>query len=142
MNSSLSLLLACAALVFLTFGVGLRMLWVRMKQMKDNKIHPQSVALSADRSKSFEDSRASDNYNHLFELPLLFYTLCAFAVALQKVPDWLVVTAWLFVASRYIHSFIQCGYNKVMHRFSVFLTGFLLLVGMWIGFVISLTSVS
>ena len=83
------------------------------------------------------DSRASDNYNHLFELPVLFYVLCALAIATRHVPAWLPAAAWLFAALRIAHSGIQCSYNRVMHRFSVFLAGFLLLGAMWAGYALS-----
>lgn len=131
------LVAACAALATLTFVVGLRMLAVRVAEMRARRIHPQAVALSAQRAQRLEDSRASDNYNHLFELPVLFYALCALALATTHVPGWLPAAAWLFVALRIAHSAIQCSYNRVMHRFAVFLAGFALLGAMWAGFALS-----
>lgn len=131
------LVAACAALATLTFVVGLRMLAVRVAEMRARRIHPQAVALSAQRAQRLDDSRASDNYNHLFELPVLFYGLCALALATTHVPGWLPAAAWLFVALRIAHSAIQCSYNRVMHRFAVFLAGFALLGAMWAGFALS-----
>ena len=131
------LVAACAALATLTFVVGLRMLAVRVAEMRARRIHPQAVALSAQRAQRLDDSRASDNYNHLFELPVLFYALCALALATTHVPGWLPAAAWLFVALRIAHSAIQCSYNRVMHRFAVFLAGFALLGAMWAGFALS-----
>jgi hypothetical protein len=124
-------------MVVLTFVVGLRMLSMRIAEMNRRRIHPQAVALSGQRSKILEDTRASDNFNHLFELPVLFYALCIAALATGHMPGWLVAGAWLFVGSRVAHSVIQCSYNKVMHRFAVFIAGFLLLVALWLGFVVS-----
>jgi len=137
MNQATNLILSCSALVLLTFGVGIRMFIVRIKEMKKNKITPQSVASSMQRAKRLQDSRASDNYNHLFELPVLFYALCALAIASQQIPVWLPITAWVFVVLRVVHSIIQCTYNQVMHRFSVFMAGFVLLGIMWVAFLIS-----
>ena len=131
------LVAACAALALLTFLVGLRMLAVRVAEMRARRIHPQAVALSAQRAQRLDDSCASDNYNHLFELPVLFYALCALALATTHVPGWLPAAAWLFVALRIAHSAIQCSYNRVMHRFAVFLAGFALLGAMWAGFALS-----
>lgn len=131
------LVAACAALALLTFLVGMRMLAVRVAEMRARRIHPQAVALSAQRAQRLDDSRASDNYNHLFELPVLFYALCALALATTHVPGWLPAAAWLFVALRIVHSAIQCSYNRVMHRFAVFLAGFALLGAMWAGFALS-----
>jgi hypothetical protein len=137
MNNTTSLLMACSILAILTLLVGVRMLVVRVKQMKKNNITPQSVALSAPRAEIFQDSKLSDNYNHLFELPVLFYVLCALAIASQQIPNWLPIAAYLFVVSRIIHSIIQCTYNKVMHRFAIFLVGLATLIVMWVSFIVS-----
>ena len=135
MSSSDSLLLACAALVALTFAVAARMYIMRVREMKAARIHPQAVALSAEKNARLKDTRASDNYNHLFELPVLFYALCAIALAVDHVPAWLAAGAWGFVLSRVVHSLIQCTSNRVMHRLVAFLAGLAVLFGLWIGFV-------
>ena len=128
---------ACAALVALTFVVGMRMYRVRIGEMRARRIHPQAVALSGQRAQRLEDTRASDNFNHLFELPVLFYALCAVAMGAGHVPGWLPLLAWLFVFLRVVHSAIQCSYNKVMHRFAVFLAGFFLMMAMWAAYAVS-----
>ncbi|WP_051247189.1 MAPEG family protein [Thermomonas fusca] len=137
MGPQQQLVAACAALATLTFAVGLRMLVVRVTEMRARRIHPQTVALSVERAKRLDDSRASDNYNHLFELPVLFYALCAVALATAHLPAWLPAAAWLFVGLRIVHSAIQCSYNRVMHRFAVFLAGFGVLAAMWAGYALS-----
>lgn len=137
MSPTQHLVAACSSLVMLTFIVGIRMFYVRVKDMRAKRIHPQSVALSAQRSQKLEDSRASDNYNHLLELPVVFYVLCLTAIAAGHMPGWLPAFAWLFVATRVVHSAIQCTYNKVMHRFWIFLAGFFLVFAMWMAFAIS-----
>ena len=137
MGPTISLIVACSALAILTFIMGFYMLFVRVGQMKKNKIHPQSIATSHERSQAFVDTRASDNFNHLFELPVLFYALCALAIASQQIPTWMPLAAWVFVGSRYLHSVVQCTSNKVRHRFLVFVFGFLLLAAMWVGFLLS-----
>lgn len=138
MTPTQQLLLACTALATWTFLIGFRLLFVRIGEMKANRIAPQSVALSGQAADRYEDTRASDNFKHLFELPVLFYALCALAVGSGTIPSWLPIAAWGFVALRVIHSLIQCSYNRVMHRFYVFIAGYLLLFAMWIGFGLSL----
>lgn len=137
MNQVEILISACSALVLLTFIVGIRMFCFRVREMRIRKIAPQTIALSTQRFERLQDSRASDNYNHLFELPILFYALCLLAVSTQHIPSWLPLLSCLFVLLRIVHSTIQCTYNKVMHRFSIFLAGFFLLFGMWLGFLTS-----
>ena len=131
MSATQHIFAACLAMVALTFVVGLHMFRVRVREMMARRIHPQSVALSGQRAQRLEDSRASDNFNHLFEVPALFYLLCAVAIGTGHIPVWLPALAWLFVLSRVVHSAIQCTYNRVMHRLAVFLGSVLLLLVMW-----------
>ena len=39
--------------------------------------------------------------------------------------------AWGFVAGRVLHSLIQCSYNKVMHRFAVYVVSTGLVWVLW-----------
>ncbi|MFM9971717.1 MAG: MAPEG family protein [Burkholderiales bacterium] len=140
MTPTQSLVTACASLVCLTFIVGMRMLLVRVKEMRNNRISPQSIALSLQRAQKFTDSRASDNFNNLFEVPVLFYALCLVAIGSRHIPDWLPALAWAFVFLRFLHSAIQCSYNNVMHRFYVFGAGFFLISMMWVAYAISVNA--
>lgn len=135
MNPPLSLALAAFALVVLTFAVGLRMLAVRVREMRAKRVHPQATATSLQMAARLEDVRAADNFRNLFETPVLFYALVATAIGAGLTPPWLVAGAWLYVALRIGHSAIHCTYNRVMHRFAVFIAGFGLLVGLWAAFV-------
>jgi hypothetical protein len=42
-----------------------------------------------------------------------------------------VQLAWAFVASRLVHAIIQWTYNRVVHRFTVYAIGGLILWAMW-----------
>lgn len=128
------------AMAGLTFLVWLRMFQTRVGEMKRRRIHPQSVAQSAQMAQLVEDSRAADNFRNLFELPVLFYA--AMLLCLQAGIDSMaiLVLAWAFVALRALHSYIHCTYNRVMDRFKAYvLSGFVLwaiwglLVWNWLG---------
>ena len=138
MHAPTDLLYPLLALIILSLIVGLRMLFCRVREMRGKRIHPQAAANSVQMAARLEDVLAADNFRNLFETPVMFYALCAMAVATQFVPEWLVVGSWTYVALRYIHSYIHCSYNKVMHRLSAFLLSFALLVGIWLAFVLSL----
>ena len=43
----------------------------------------------------------------------------------------LVAIAWVFVAFRYVHSVIHVTYNRVRHRFTVYVLGCLVLWLLW-----------
>jgi hypothetical protein len=131
------LVAAMLALVALTMLVGMRMLFVRIAEMRQLRIHPQAVATSLQSAARYENVQASDNFRNLSEVPILFYALCATALAVQHTPAWLAYGAWAFVGLRYAHSLIQCTYNRVMHRFLAFISGFTLLIGLWIAFFVT-----
>ena len=138
MTNSTGLVAAGFAMVVLVAAVGLCLYLRRVAEMRRKRIHPQAVALSAQMAAVAEDTRASDNFRNLFEIPVLFYALVAVALATRYTPDWLVQGAWGFVALRYLHSFIQCTYNRVMHRLPAFMAGFVLLLALWVAFFLNL----
>ncbi len=126
------ILLPMFAMVVLTFVVWTRLFVVRVREMRARRIRPQSVATSRKRAEAFEDTRASDNFVNLFELPLLFHLLCLVLLVTQVDNAWFVYGAWLYVGLRAVHSAIQCTCNRVMHRFQVYLASTLVLIVLWI----------
>jgi len=137
MTVSMSLVYAMVSMTLITLVVCAFLIVRRIDEMRREHIHPQSIAVAHARSLKLKDSRASDNYNHLFEMPVLFYVLCSLALILDTVPVWLTWGAWGFVLLRLVHSYVQCTYNKVMHRFSLFLVSYILLGALWVAFAIS-----
>jgi hypothetical protein len=119
-------------LVALTFVVAVVMYRRRIAEMVRERIHPQSVALSAQVAQRLADTRASDNYRNLFELPVVFYFGIAVVAAARVQDPYVLALAWVFVGLRIAHSAVQCSYNKVMHRFRVFLGGMAVLALFWI----------
>jgi hypothetical protein len=96
------------------------MFFVRSKEMREKRIHPQAASTSLQMAIKLQNVQASDNFKNLFEVPVLFYALVGVSLALSQTPRWLVAGAWLFVVLRIVHSFIHCTYNRVMHRFAAF----------------------
>ena len=126
------------AMVALTFVVWLRMFFMRVAQMRRDRIHPQAVATSAQAGVKLTDSRAADNFRNLFELPVLFYLAIGICVQFAQVSSTTLALAWLFVVLRVVHSAIQCTYNKVMHRFYAYLLGGVALWILWVVLAIGL----
>lgn len=137
-GNATQLVAACLALVLLAALVGVRMLFARVQEMRRKRIHPQAAATSVQMAARLENVQAADNFRNLFEVPVLFFALVAVALASAHTPGWLVTGAWLYVALRVLHSFIHCTYNKVMHRLAAFLASFVLLIGLWVAFFLSL----
>lgn len=72
------------------------------------------------------------NYNHQFEAPVLFYVLCLGAMIAGLVNDMTVTLAWAYVGLRVLHAAIHMTYNRVMHRFMVFVLSSLVLIALFI----------
>jgi len=118
-------------LVGLTFVVWLRLYVSRIGEMKRERIHPQSIATSAQAAARLTDTRAADNFRNLFELPVLFYAAVLLVAQSGLETPVTVGLAWAFVALRVLHSAIHCTYNKVMHRFAAYLAGGVALFALW-----------
>ena len=119
------------AMVALTFVVFVRMYWLRFAQMLRDRIGVQDVAMSAEAARLLTDTRASDNFRNLFELPVLFYAAVLTAVTANLATPTAVALAWTFVALRVLHSLVHCTYNKVMHRFLLYVAGAFVLFALW-----------
>ena len=126
-----SIILPVIALVLLTAVVWVRLYVERIRELKQRRIDPQSLATSASAGRTMQRVQASDNFRNLFEVPVLFYALCAVLASAQHVSSFFVIGAWVYVALRCIHSFIHLTYNRVMHRFAVYVLSTVILFILW-----------
>jgi hypothetical protein len=72
----------------------------------------------------------ADNYNHLHEQPTVFYALAIYSHLSGVTDDLNIILAWVYVALRVGHSFVQATTNFVPLRFGIFTVATLVLV--WI----------
>ena len=127
------LLIPLLAQVALTFIVMLIMYRKRVAEMQLKRIHPQRVKTRSITHGVLVDSEsAANNYLNLFESPVLFYVAILLTLMLMVQDSILVILVWTYVTSRYIHSFIHVTYNRVMHRFSVFIFSSFVLFAIWV----------
>ncbi|OGI40005.1 MAG: hypothetical protein A2140_02695 [Candidatus Muproteobacteria bacterium RBG_16_62_13] len=75
-----------------------------------------------------------DNFSNLFELPVLLYVAAVLLHVTDRVDGIYLALAWAFIALRYVHSAIHVTYNRVMHRFAIYVLGALPLWAMWARF--------
>ena len=125
------LLYPLLALALLSFAVGTLMYRRRVAEIRRKGVRLQAIASSAGMAASLEDTRASDNFRNLFELPVLFYAGVLVAYAAQVASPAYLALAWAFVASRVAHSAIHCTTNRVKYRFLAFVAGFWLVAAFW-----------
>lgn len=126
--------LPCAAMVGLTAAVWVKLYADRLGEMRAKRIDPQALA-SARATAQLERPQAAENFRNLFEVPVLFYVLCAALVLTGGSTPGFVTAAWAYVALRIVHSLIHVTYNRVTHRFLVYVASTLLLFGTWAAFV-------
>ncbi len=126
-----SVLLPALLLIGLTLVVWLLMYVERLGEMRRDRIRPQALATRSETRALLKRTRAADNFHNLLELPLLFYVLTLIVLVLDLKVALFAPLALAYVGLRALHSAIHIGYNRVMHRFSVYFVSGLVLIVLW-----------
>ena len=58
----------------------------------------------------------TDNYNHIFEQPTLFYAVVVYLFLMQHTDETHIIHAWALACFRAVHSVIQLSNNNVTWR--------------------------
>lgn len=107
------------------------MLATRLPAMTAAGLNPQDARdTSALKSLPPEVAQVADNYNHLFEQPVLFYAVAISIAVLGHVDTAHVACAWVFTGLRIVHSVVQATINVVNIRFTLFLLAWIALAVM------------
>ncbi len=116
-------------MILLTLVVWMVMYFHRIRFILKHKIDtqqfqtPEQGAALVPISVSFP----SYNFKNLFELPLIFYALCLYLYVTGNVDSTYVISAWLFLIFRSVHSAIHCTVNIVRLRFASYLLATIIL---------------
>lgn len=110
----------------------------RISEIRRGRIDPQSLATSETASSRLRNVSAADNFSNLLETPVLFYAICIILFVTGEVAQLQLVLAWLYVGLRAVHSLIHVTYNRVVHRWAVYVASTLCLFVMWGSFALSL----
>jgi hypothetical protein len=70
----------------------------------------------------------ADNYNHLMEQPTIFYATALTLTLLGSASLIDTTLAWIYVATRVVHSLVQATTNIVLVRFAIFNVSTIVLV--------------
>ena len=123
----ISILLPVITLAFWTFIIfaimaPARFYFLRMK-------HPQTAAHTKNLKGLLPPltERVADNYNHLFEQPVVFYAIALSIAVINNIEPLMIQLAWVYVALRVLHSIVQITFNFVPLRFTLFVTSWLIL---------------
>jgi hypothetical protein len=109
-------------------------LFIRLGQLKERAraagaIDPTVTALDND---AWPDDvrKVANNIRNQFQVPVLFFVLVLALFVHGSTDVFALVLAWLFVASRVVHSYIHVGSNYVPNRTRVFKVGLVCVVGL------------
>ena len=128
------------ALVVLTFFVALWMGRLRFAAVKRGDLNVRYYRLNRGDEVPEYLAKVSQNYDNLLELPILFYVVTVLLYVTDRVEFAQLILAWLFVASRYVHSYIHTTSNQLRHRMWAFMTGVFALIGMWFVYFVRVVS--
>lgn len=120
---STELALPMLGMMILTLLVWVFMFIRRISYAQSNKIDIEDFRTPADVQALIPDAESApgNNLKNLFELPILFYAICLYLTVTLQVDSLYVNCAWAFLVLRVLHSLIHCTYNKVAHRFAVYM---------------------
>ncbi len=128
-----SILQPLCAQVLLTFSVWIWMFALRLPAIQRSGKGAQALA-NEDQARAIlaGTENPSDNFENLFEMPILFYVGMLVLLTTGMADSLDLKLAWGFVALRAIHSFIHCAYNNVGHRFVAYALSCFVLFAIWI----------
>jgi hypothetical protein len=125
--------LPSVAQVFLTYGVLVAMFRKRVGEMKKHRAGMQSIADPVREAQIFaEAANVSDNFENLFEMPVLFFVASLVIFVLSKVDGIYLALTWGYVICRIVHSVVHSTSNIVKYRFYSFFLSAGLLLAIWI----------
>lgn len=119
------------ALAALTFGIGIRLARLRFAAVKRGDLSPRYFAINRGGEVPEYLAKVNNNYTNLLELPILFYVVTILLYVTDRVEMAQIILAWVFVATRYAHSYIHTTYNNIRHRLRSFMLGVIVLISMW-----------
>lgn len=130
--SQMSIIKPAVALFILTALVLIYMYSRRLYFMFSHDVEPQSVSTPELLSERLPSSvnNSSNNLKNLFELPVIFYALCAYLFITHHVDTVYIYAAWIFVCLRALHSLVHCTLNIVKVRFTLYMLSALVLLFM------------
>ena len=122
-------------LVILTMVIMVLTARVRIESVQSGTVPQSYYSLMEGHDIPDFVAKTTRNFNNLFEVPTLFYAGGAVYLALDQAGQLPIISAWIFVAARVMHSIIHLSYNDVLHRLVIFAIGNLSVLVMWLGIV-------
>ena len=121
-------------MIALTGVIMLALFFSRLPTIVQNFGNLQAAKHSDELRPRLPDTKRyiTDNHNHLFEQPTVFYAIVVYIYLVQHVDSLHIMLAWAYVIFRAIHSIVHVTINNVSIRASVFVFSLICLVWMTI----------
>lgn len=139
MLSPIGIFLPVLAIVALTFVGFIRMAVARTAAVKGGQ-DPAYYRAHLGPPEPEATVVAVRHWDNLFEFPLLFYTGCVSAYALNAVNGWVLAFAWAFAAARILQSFVHLTSNNTSARGGFFSLGVLFVMALWADLAVAIVS--
>ena len=133
---TLKLIYPTLALIFWIFVVGIILALRRKTAFTSHAVRPDEVSVSTERY-PVPARLAAANFSNQFETPVIFFALVMVAMETGATGYAMALLAWLYVATRVVHTFIHVGPNKLPLRGAVYGIGCIALFCMWLGVLVS-----
>ena len=130
--SELSLIYPMLALVLLTGAVLIVLFRSRVRMVREGLAPVSYFRVFQGSPEPDFAAKPARHFVNLFEAPTLFYAACLAAMVAGVGGTPVVALAWAYVATRYVHTFIHLGGNRVRYRMRAYFAGWLLLIAMWV----------
>ena len=137
MSGPLALVYPVLAQVFWTFIIYIFLGVRRYQAIKGRKTRARDIALSGDAWPD-DERKVANNLRNQSESAVLFYVLCGVATYVGVTAFGITILAWIYVATRVVHTAIHVTSNNLSLRALVFAVGLAVLVLMWVVIVLRL----
>lgn len=104
----------------------------RIKAVQDRRVRAQFYLAQRTDEEPEPLHLWARHYSNLFELTVLFYFWVAVVLATESLNMVSLSLAWVFVASRVVHSIEHVTRNRLPVRLSLFLFGYGVLMAIWV----------
>ena len=126
------ILLPLFAQVLLTALIWFWMYYTRIREIHRANIDIQALAQTKQAHELLSRvSTPAENLINLFEIPVLFYVAVIVLYVTESVSTLYLTLTSAFVVFRYAHSLIPITYNRIIHRFLIYVTSTTILWIIW-----------
>jgi len=130
MTFSEAMLWPMVAHAALVFGLYFLLSRKRVSAVREGRVRAEQF--KENREEPLESLLIHNNLKNQFELPVLFHVVCI--VLYMTTADNVVTVglAWVFVLSRYVHSYVHLTSNRLRHRRPIWIFGYFILMALWV----------